>query len=49
VSLENLRTFPWVAEREAEGSLALHGCSFDIPTGVLRRMRPDGVFEPVPA
>jgi carbonic anhydrase len=44
VSLENLRTFPWIAEREADGRLRLHGGSFDIRTGVLEVLRPDGTF-----
>jgi carbonic anhydrase len=44
VSLENLRTFPWIAAREADGTLKLHGASFDIRTGVLELLRPDGTF-----
>ena len=35
VSLENLRTFPWVKEREADGLLKLHGGVFAISDGVL--------------
>jgi carbonic anhydrase len=35
VSLANLRTFPWVAERERDGRLALHGAFFSIAEGVL--------------
>jgi carbonic anhydrase len=35
VSLGNLRTFPWIAEREAAGSLALHGAHFSIAEGRL--------------
>jgi carbonic anhydrase len=35
VSLANLRTFPWVAEREAAGTLKLHGAYFAISDGVL--------------
>jgi carbonic anhydrase len=35
VSISNLRTFPWVAEREADGRLALHGAFFSIAEGVL--------------
>ena len=35
VSLANLRTFPWVAEREADGRLSLHGCHFSIADGKL--------------
>ena len=35
ISLDNLRTFPWVAEREQAGSLSLHGCHFSIAEGRL--------------
>lgn len=35
VSLANLRTFPWVAERERDGRLALHGAHFSIAEGRL--------------
>ena len=35
VSLRNLRTFPWVAEREATGRLKLHGAVFSISDGIL--------------
>jgi carbonic anhydrase len=35
VSLRNLRTFPWVKEREDSGALALHGAFFSISEGVL--------------
>ena len=35
VSLANLRTFPWVREREADGRLKLHGAYFAIADGVL--------------
>lgn len=34
-SLANLRTFPFVAEREAAGTLELHGCHFAIAEGRL--------------
>ena len=34
-SLANLRTFPWVAEREADGRLTLHGAHFSIAEGRL--------------
>jgi carbonic anhydrase len=44
VSLENLRTFPWIAAREADRSLHLHGASFDIRTGVLEVLQADGTF-----
>ena len=34
-SIRNLRTFPYVAELEAQGKLAVHGAWFDISTGEL--------------
>ena len=43
LSLDNLRTFPWIAEREAAGTLALSGVHFGIADGVLRSLR-DGQF-----
>jgi carbonic anhydrase len=33
--LANLRTFPWIAAREREGTLALHGAYFGISSGAL--------------
>jgi carbonic anhydrase len=35
VSLANLRTFPWIAERENTGDLTLHGAHFSISEGRL--------------
>ena len=35
VTLANLRTFPWIAEREKAGKLALHGTHFAIGEGKL--------------
>jgi carbonic anhydrase len=46
ISLANLMTFPWVAERVATGSLALHGAWFDIRSGELKILQPDGAFAP---
>ena len=46
VSLANLMTFPWVAERVAAGKLELHGAWFDIRNGVLMTQQPDGSFAP---
>jgi carbonic anhydrase len=46
VSLANLMTFPWIAEAVAAGRLSLQGFLFDIHTGVLSRVLPDGA-EPV--
>ena len=37
-SLEHLRTFPWIAERERSGSLTLHGAWFDISLGELHAL-----------
>jgi carbonic anhydrase len=49
VSLRNLRTFPFVAEREAAGSLKIHGCYFAIAEGTLYELdEPAGRFHPVP-
>jgi len=47
VSLRNLRTFPWVAEREAEGSLRLRGAFFSIADGCLHLLdESEGRFSP---
>ncbi|MEA3012407.1 MAG: carbonic anhydrase [Sphingomonadales bacterium] len=35
ISLANLRTFPWVREREQAGRLKLHGAYFAISDGIL--------------
>ena len=35
ISLRNLRTFPWVREREQAGRLKLHGAYFAIADGIL--------------
>ncbi|MGZ8998006.1 MAG: carbonic anhydrase [Allosphingosinicella sp.] len=35
VSLRNLRTFPWVRDREADGRLKLRGAYFAIADGIL--------------
>ncbi|MFL6733271.1 MAG: carbonic anhydrase [Sphingomicrobium sp.] len=45
VSLSNLRTFPWVAEREGAGKLTLHGAHFSIAEGRLYLLdEADAVF-----
>jgi len=44
VSLGNLMTFPWIAERVAAGELTLHGGWFDIRIGALMLLQPDGSF-----
>jgi carbonic anhydrase len=47
LSLDNLRTFPWIAAPVAEGRLQLSGMSFDIRSGVLAMLQPEGNFAPV--
>jgi carbonic anhydrase len=48
VSLANLRTFPWIAEREQAGSLRLHGAHFSISEGRLYMLdEAEGYFRPV--
>jgi carbonic anhydrase len=44
LSLTNLRSFPWVAEAEAEGRLALHGAHFAVATGRLMVLGVEGEF-----
>jgi carbonic anhydrase len=46
LSLENLKTFPWIADAVAAGRLTLHGLRFDIHTGVLATLTEAG-FVPV--
>ena len=48
VSLANLMTFPWIADRVASGKLELHGAWFGIRTGQLMTLEPDGSFAPPP-
>ena len=48
VSLENLRSFPFVSEREKAGKLELHGCHFSIAEGKLYLLdEAEAVFRPV--
>ncbi len=44
LACDNLLTFPWIATRVADGRLRLHGAHFDIRTGVLAMLGPDGTF-----
>ncbi|HXG77935.1 MAG TPA: carbonic anhydrase, partial [Methyloceanibacter sp.] len=47
-SIANLRTFPFVREREEGGLLALHGLHFDIGSGALLALDPEAVrFAPL--
>jgi carbonic anhydrase len=48
VSLANLRTFPWIADREQNGRLTLHGAHFSISEGRLYVLdEAEGDFRPV--
>jgi carbonic anhydrase len=44
ISLAHLMTFPWIAERVRAGKLALHGAWFNIHSGALLILQPDGSF-----
>ncbi len=46
LSLDNLRSFPWIAESVAAGVLRVTGMHFDIRTGELSQFGPDGRFAP---
>ena len=48
ISLANLRTFPWIAEREQAETLKLHGAHFSISEGRLYVLdEAEGDFRPV--
>lgn len=50
ISLENLLTFPWLAERVEAEKLALHGWYFDLEAGQMLGYHPDtGEFEKLTA
>ena len=40
-SIKNLRTFPYIRQKEAEGKLTLHGAWFDVSTAELWLMDQD--------
>ena len=46
VSIANLLTFPFVRERVAAGTLAIHGAVFAIADGTLRVLDETGTFRP---
>ncbi len=47
ISLRNLRSFPYIAEREAAGTLRLHGCFFAIADGEMHVLDENaGTFQP---
>ncbi|MNL51406.1 Carbonic anhydrase [compost metagenome] len=45
LSLDNLRTFPWIAEKEAAGELRLSGLHFGIAAGILSKLTGAKRFE----
>ena len=45
LSLDNLRTFPWIAEKEAAGELRLSGLHFGIAAGLLTKLTGAKRFE----
>jgi carbonic anhydrase len=47
LSLANLMTFPWIASAVGAGKLKLHGCFFDIRSGILELLGSDGIFHPI--
>jgi carbonic anhydrase len=47
LSIDNLMTFPWIKDAVAAGDLTLHGCYFDIRSGILECLGEDGVFHPI--
>ena len=47
LSIDNLRTFPWIAERETAGKLTLTGLHFGIADGVLSALTDKPRFEPL--
>lgn len=47
VSLENLRTFPFVSHQIDEGKLKIHGWYFDFEAGELFERQPDNSFRPL--
>ena len=47
-SMSNLHTYPWIRERVAAGTLAVHGWWFDLDSGCLWAAHPEtGAFMPV--
>jgi len=47
ISLRNLRSFPWIRDREEAGRLKLHGCRFAVSDGALHLLdESTGAFAP---
>jgi len=47
LSLANLMSFPWIATAVGAGTLKLHGCFFDIRSGILEQLGDDGTFRAI--
>ncbi len=47
LSLDNLLSFPFVRERVRDGVLELHGMHYDIASGDLAWLQPDGTFQAI--
>lgn len=47
LTVENLKTFPWVREKIEAGELKVYGCWFELASGRLLRLGKDGEFWPV--
>ncbi len=47
VSLNNLMSFPWIAERVAAGTLTLHGAWYAVRTGTLEILQENGEFKEI--
>ena len=47
LSLTNLLSFPWIEAVARSGDLKLHGCFFDIRSGVLEHLGSDGAFRAI--
>jgi len=47
LSLANLLTFPWIETPVRRGDLKLHGCFFDIRSGILESLGDDGSFNAI--
>ena len=41
ISLDNLLSYPWIAERVKNGQLKLHALYYDLSEGNLYRFSPD--------
>ena len=47
LSLDNLMTFPWIKSAIEADQLELHGCFFDIRSGILELLGEDGDFHAI--